>query len=113
MMPVTEKLSIGEQMLEDAVAILKALADPNRLRIFDLLMQGDLCNYELKEKLGLPPNLLSHHLRVLRQAGLVLTRRDVIDGRLIYYVVKKKVVAGWRTWLNEFLDPARDHERLV
>jgi hypothetical protein len=52
-------------------------------------------------------------LRVLRQAGLVLTRRDVIDGRLIYYVVKKKVVAGWRTWLNEFLDPARDHERLV
>lgn len=110
---MTEKLSTGEQTMEDVVVILKALADPNRLRIFDLLMQGDSCNCELKEKLGLPPNLLSHHLHVLRQAGLVRSRRDAIDGRWIYYAVNKKMVAHWRTWFHEFLDPARIQERTV
>jgi len=98
---------------EEIVAVLKALVDPNRLRIFDLLMQGDTCNCELNEKLGLPPNLLSHHLRVLRDAGLVHSRRDAVDGRWIYYAVNKKAVARWRAWFSEFLDPERIEERSV
>jgi ArsR family transcriptional regulator len=110
---MTEKLSVGEQEPEAVTAILKALVDSNRLRIFDLLMQGDSCNCELGEKLGLPPNLLSHHLRVLRQAGLVRSRRDARDGRWIYYAVHKEVVTRWRAWFNAFLDPARIEERPV
>jgi ArsR family transcriptional regulator len=112
-MAMAEKLCVGEQTLEEVATILKSLADPNRLRIFDILMQGDSCNCELNEKLGLPPNLLSHHLRVLREAGLVRSRRDAIDGRWIYYAVSKKAVARWRAWFNEFLDPARVRERVV
>jgi ArsR family transcriptional regulator len=110
-----EKLSAGEQFttIEEAVAVLQALADANRLRILDLLMQGDSCNCELKEQLGLPPNLLSHHLRALRQAGLVRSRRDAIDGRWIYYVVSKESLGRWRDWFQAFLDPARVRERLV
>jgi ArsR family transcriptional regulator len=110
---MTKKLSVGGQTPEKVATWLKALADPNRLRIFDLLMQGDSCNCELNEKLGLPPNLLSHHLRVLRQAGLVRSRRDAIDGRWIYYAINKKVVADWRDWLNQFLDPERIEDRMV
>ena len=110
---MTEKLSIGGQMPDAVAVILKALGAPNRLRVFDLLMQGDSCNCELNEKLGLPPNLLSHHLRVLRQAGLVRSRRDALDGRWIYYTVEKQVVAHWRAWFSEFLDPARIEERVV
>jgi ArsR family transcriptional regulator len=109
---MTEKIS-GGQTPEEVAIVLKALADPNRLRIFDLLMGGDSCNCELKEKLGLPPNLLSHHLRVLRQAGLVRSRRDAMDARWIYYAVNKQAVTDWRSWLNEFLDPARVQERAV
>ncbi len=108
-----EKLSAGEQPVEEAVAVLRALADANRLRILDLLMQGDSCNCELNDRLGLPPNLLSHHLRALRQAGLVRSRRDAIDGRWIYYVVNKENLGRWRDWFQEFLDPARVRERLV
>jgi ArsR family transcriptional regulator len=93
--------------------VLKALADTNRLRIFDVLMQGDSCNCELNEKLGLPPNLLSHHLRVLREAKLVDSRRDAVDGRWIYYSVNRKTVSRWRAWFSEFLDPARIRERVV
>jgi ArsR family transcriptional regulator len=110
---MTDTLSIDEFTGEEAAGILKALAEPNRIRIFDLLMQGDSCNCELKEKLGLPPNLLSHHLRVLRHAGLVRSRRDALDARWIYYAVNTEVVTEWRAWLTEFLDPARVQKRAV
>lgn len=107
------ELSVGKKKPEEIASILKALADPNRLRIFDLLMSGDSCNCELNEKLDLPPNLLSHHLRVLRRAGLVASRRDVLDGRWIYYAVDKAAISRWRAWFSEFFDPARVQERLV
>jgi len=99
------------QTLEKVAAILKALSDQNRLKILDVLMEGVSCNGELNDRLGLPPNLLSHHLRVLREAGLVTSRRDVIDGRWIYYEVDKKAVTRWQSWFTGFLNPARLQER--
>lgn len=97
--------------LEQAAALSKALSDPNRLRILDVLMQGASCNCELNDRLGLPPNLLSHHLRVLRKAGLIDSRRDVIDGRWIYYSVDNEAISRWQHWFGQFLDPARIQER--
>ena len=82
----------------ELMRLLRALADPNRLRIFEYLMEGDSCNCELNEKLGLPSNLLSHHLRVLREAGLITSRRDIVDNRWIYYSVNREAVARWRSW---------------
>jgi ArsR family transcriptional regulator len=76
-------------------------------------MQGDTCNCELNEKLGLTPNLLSHHLRVLREAELIYSRRDTVDGRWIYYSVNKKAVSRWRAWVDEFFNLARIRERAV
>ena len=64
---------------------LKLLADPTRRRIFLLLLRGETCNCELTGLLGLPQNLISHHLRQLREAGLVRSRRDEHDARWIYY----------------------------
>ncbi len=101
----------NEASLNQAAALFKALADPNRLRILDTLMQGDTCNCELTEQLGLSANLLSHHLRALRQAGLVNSRRDAVDGRWIYYAADKEAVAHWQSWLSRFLDPNRIQER--
>jgi ArsR family transcriptional regulator len=110
---MAEKLFVGGQPPEEVSTVLKALADTNRLRILDLLMQGDSCNCELNEKLGLPPNLLSHHLRVLRQAHLIHSRRDSVDARWIYYAVNKETVARWRAWFSQFLDPTRIQPRQV
>ena len=101
----------NESTLEEAAVLFKALADPNRLRILDALMQGDTCNCELTEQLGLSANLLSHHLRTLRQAGLVNSRRDAVDGRWIYYAVDKETVAYWQNWFSRFFDPHRVQER--
>ena len=103
----------NETEIAELTAVLKALAEPNRMRIFAELMQGDSCNCELQERLGLAPNLLSHHFRILENAGLVHSRRDRVDGRWIYYSVDRATVARWHAWFNHFLDPARIQERPV
>jgi ArsR family transcriptional regulator len=108
---MTGRLNTDTKTLEEVVTILKALSDQNRLKILDVLMQGVSCNCELNDRLGLPPNLLSHHLRVLREAGLVTSRRDVIDGRWIYYEVDNEAVSRWQSWFTEFLNLARFRER--
>jgi ArsR family transcriptional regulator, arsenate/arsenite/antimonite-responsive transcriptional repressor len=62
--------------LEGRVATLKAVADPTRLQVLDLLAcAGPRCHCELEEELSVPANRLSFHLRTLRDAGLVTTRR--------------------------------------
>jgi ArsR family transcriptional regulator, arsenate/arsenite/antimonite-responsive transcriptional repressor len=104
---------VDEEARAEVSAVLKALGEPNRLRIFDELMTGDSCNCELTEKLGIPSNLLSHHLRVLSEAGLVNSRRDVVDARWIYYTVNREAAARWQEWFGHFLDPQRIQERVV
>jgi ArsR family transcriptional regulator, arsenate/arsenite/antimonite-responsive transcriptional repressor len=102
-----------KEAAEETAAVLKALGEPNRLRIFVELMKGDTCNAELNEALGLSPNLLSHHLRVLSDTGLITSRRDRIDGRWIYYSVDREAAARWQSWFNSLLDPARIKDRPV
>ena len=94
-------------------AFFKVLSDPNRLKIFAQLMGGDTCNCELAERLGMPANLLSHHLKALSEAGLVTSRRDRVDGRWIYYSVNRAAVAGWRAYLHDFLDISAIEDRVL
>jgi ArsR family transcriptional regulator, arsenate/arsenite/antimonite-responsive transcriptional repressor len=56
--------------------IFKALADPNRLRILNLLLEDRCCVCELESALDLPQSLVSRHLAYLRAAGLVRDRRQ-------------------------------------
>ncbi|GJM40685.1 MAG: hypothetical protein DHS20C20_09670 [Ardenticatenaceae bacterium] len=102
---------MNEQQLTQATAVFKALSDPNRLQIFAELMAGDTCNCELKEKLGLAPNLLSHHLKVLESVGLVMSRRDVVDGRWVYYAANRETIVQWHSWSAAFFDPSRIRPR--
>lgn len=59
------------------VAVLSALAEPTRLGAMRLLADGsEHCVCELMQKLGATQSRMSRHMQVLRQAGLVLDRRD-------------------------------------
>lgn len=60
----------------DRLAALRALGNPIRLRLVDELAREPACACELRERLDLSAPLLSHHLRVLREAGLVCTRKS-------------------------------------
>lgn len=93
-------------------ASLKVLADPTRLAILDLLMEGMQCNCVIGDQLGLPMNLVSHHLRVLREAGWVNAQRDPLDSRWVYYSVNEHKLTQLRQQLAAFLDPKRIQPRL-
>jgi len=90
---------------------LKVLSDVNRLQIFNLLMEGVQCNCELGDKLQIAPNLISHHLRVLREAGLVDVERDPLDARWVYYSINRKSLDDLNQTLGGFLDPQRIQPR--
>jgi ArsR family transcriptional regulator len=59
-----------------------ALADPVRLRLIGVLAGGGRCVCDLQEAVPVAPNLLSYHLRVLREAGLVIASKR---GRWVDY----------------------------
>jgi arsenate reductase len=86
---------------------LAVLADPQRLHILDLIINGIHCSSGIVERLGLAPNLVSHHLKVLREAGLVDIERDPADRRWIYYVPDIQQLTEIQFLLTHFLHPAR------
>ena len=81
---------------QDLLVALKALADETRLRIFTLLTRQELCVCEIEDMLNLSQSLVSNHLAVLRQAGLVRARRDETDGRWVFYRADPEAVAALR-----------------
>ena len=90
---------------------LKVLAEPKRLLIVNLLMNGVQCNCELGDALQMAPNLISHHLSVLRQAGLVDVERDAVDSRWMYYSVNRAALDELNATFGAFFDPARIQPR--
>jgi protein-tyrosine-phosphatase/DNA-binding HxlR family transcriptional regulator len=70
--------------LERRAVMHAALADPARLRITDTLLTGDASPSELAAMLGMPSNLIAHHLHTLEQAGIITRRRSDGDRRRIY-----------------------------
>lgn len=91
---------------------LKALSEPTRLHIFDMLMEGVQCSCEISRRLSLSRSLISHHMRALKEAGLVKSERDPADGRWIYYSVDKKALNQLRHQLYRMLDPQRIQPRV-
>ena len=90
---------------------LKVLADPKRLRILNLLMSGVQCNCEIGDALDMSANLISHHLRVLRNAGLVQMERDALDARWVYYSVDEEAIQTLVTSFDAFFDLSRIQPR--
>jgi ArsR family transcriptional regulator, arsenate/arsenite/antimonite-responsive transcriptional repressor len=93
--------------LENLASRLKVLAEPKRLLILHLLMEGVQCNCELGDMLQMAPNLTSHHLSILRKAGLVEAERDSVDGRWIYYSINRQALEELNQAFGVFFDPER------
>ena len=91
---------------------LKALSDPTRLRIFDMLMGGMYCNCEISEQLDLSLSLVSHHLRILREVGLVQGQRDPNDARWIHYSANQNTLAELSQALGHLLNADRIQPRV-
>lgn len=97
--------------IENLTKQLKALANPKRLQIIHLLMEGVHCNCELGEALGMPLNLISHHMGILRDMGLVDVERDAVDARWVYFSINETALAELNRNFGTFFDVARIQPR--
>jgi len=75
--------------MEEVIKLFSALSDKTRLRIYLLLLEGELCVCELANILNMEQSRISHGLRVLREADLIDNQRE---GKWIIYSVNPKMV---------------------
>ena len=80
----------------DLNAIFKALNDPTRREILDLLKEKDLTAGEIADQFNISKPSISHHLDLLRQAGLVVS---VKEGQFIYYSLNTTVMDEMLKWV--------------
>lgn len=77
----------------------KALADPTRRKIIQLLKDSDKTAGEIAEHFNISKPSISHHLNQLKQAGIILDRRQ---GQYIYYSLNTTVFQELLAWVLEF-----------
>lgn len=83
-------ISALEPKIAEAAKLMEMLSQPVRLRLMCILLDGEQSVQSLAESAGLSQPAMSHHLKKLRDAELVETRRD---GQTIYYFLKGTEVA--------------------
>ncbi|MFY9944091.1 MAG: metalloregulator ArsR/SmtB family transcription factor [Desulfobacterales bacterium] len=88
------------------IKVMKALSDPNRVKMLKLLQRRVLCVCEIQAALGLAQSTASKHLRILEEAGLVRFHKDglwvnyqLTDGAQNPYVAS--ILGNLRHWLEE------------
>ncbi len=91
--------SVSEDEAKGLAAAAKALADPIRVQLVDVLRQhaGEVCVCELVPLFDISQPTLSHHLKKLRDAGIVGVERR---GLWAYYYVRPESTEALRAWLS-------------
>jgi DNA-binding transcriptional ArsR family regulator len=79
--------------------LFKALNDPTRREILEMLKNTDLTAGEIAEKFNISKPSISHHLDLLRQAGMV---ESVKEGQFVYYSLSTTVMDELLKWLLRF-----------
>ncbi len=77
---------------------IKAISEPNRLKILEFLKDGEKCACEIHPRLRLPQNLSSHHLKVLKDLKLLKSRRD---GNKIIYERNENIIKQYQSELTK------------
>lgn len=105
-------IELNEAELESESEIFKALADPCRLKILSLLREGELCACEIMVGVDRPQSSTSHHLSILRDAGLIKERKDgrwsryrlsegaVIEILNLVKLLKDANIEGRKRWMK-------------
>ena len=99
-------------VLEAAASLFRAAGDPARLRLLDLLGDGEWCVSELADVTGEGLSTMSQRLRVLRQERLVVRRRE---GKHVYYALAddhvRDLVREVLEHVSETMIPRKEPER--
>jgi ArsR family transcriptional regulator, arsenate/arsenite/antimonite-responsive transcriptional repressor len=79
--------------------LFKALNDETRRRILELLKKRDMSAGEIAEQFNISKPSISHHLDLLKQAGLVVANKD---GQFIHYSINTTVMDEMLKWMMQF-----------
>lgn len=79
---------------------LRAISDPNRLKILCVLKNGIKCVCEIVPAVGISNKLASHHLKQLKKIGLLIEKRK---GNFIYYSLNHKEIKKYKALLNQII----------
>ncbi|MDY6881295.1 MAG: metalloregulator ArsR/SmtB family transcription factor [Desulfatiglans sp.] len=97
--------------MRDFIKVMKALSDPNRVKMVKLLQRRVLCVCEIQEALGLAQSTASKHLKILEEAGLITYLKEgpwvnyrLADGARNPYVAN--ILGNLRHWLENDADVA-------
>jgi DNA-binding transcriptional ArsR family regulator len=82
-------------------AVFKALSDPTRREILRILSHGEKTAGELAEGFDMTKPSMSHHFAVLKEAGLIISRRE---GQQIWYRINSTVAQDVIAWVMELVD---------
>jgi len=93
------KKSLAEVL--QVAEFLKTISEENRLKILCLLKENERCVCDIWQHLNLAQNLTSHHLKVLKKFGLVLSRQE---GLKVIYSLNKKIIEKYSKLLNNYLN---------
>lgn len=77
--------------------IFKALSDPNRLKIIDMLSCGELCACNILEEFNITQPTLSHHMKILKELEIVTIRRE---GKWMYYNLNEEKINEFKDFIN-------------
>jgi len=89
----------------DYAVLFKALCDPNRLMIVDMLSCGELCACVILEKFNITQPTLSHHMKTLCDCGLVNGRKE---GKWTHYSLNGEIVQDFKVFLEEVTTAKQD-----
>lgn len=92
--------SSTDNQLHDAVDFLKIIAEENRLKILCILLHNERCVCDIWQYLNIPQNLTSHHLKVLKDFGLITSRKEGLN---VFYSINNANLTKSKKLLDEFL----------
>lgn len=92
--------------MREFLKVMKAAGDPSRVKIMKMLARKSMCVCEIQTALGTAQSTASKHLKILEEAGLVISRKDglwvnyaLADGRQNAYAAN--LLGNLRHWLND------------
>lgn len=94
-----------EQRYIDTAKVLKAISDPKRLRIVDMLSCGELCACVIQEEFNITQPTLSHDMKVLLDAGVVTARKE---WKNTYYSLDVEFLEAFTEILSRMFHPTPD-----